>query len=314
MRSRAVPNPRQVDRERPGSARPAKQPRGQQHRCHLKAARNRSTRPCRCLPNFKHGKRTTFRSRPERKIGLTRETLMTEFDPPKAENPTRFPLCVQPEQPDALRLSDRTVATPSLTVGFGRTGSVSPKRCHDLGRSTSKGILCGGICRNRSDWRPSLNRKAQRTTPWEFIMAVRLLLLIACTGLFASAWNSDRSAEATHRLSAEVRNLPDRPSAADTVHNSLAVAQVGRTVSVSSEFDVSVVLLPELISPGTYRVVDAQGRVAWMNIPIDNNPERSATEPQPIYSSESAVGRWYFVRVESAPLIASPPATNAVRR
>lgn len=145
-------------------------------------------------------------------------------------------------------------------------------------------------------------------------MAVRVLLLIVSTGLFVSAWNSDRPAEATQRLAADSRRLPDRPSVADEVHSSLVVAEVGRAVSVSAEFDVSVVLLPELISSGTYRVVDAQGRVAWMSIPIDNNPERAATESQPVYSSESTIGRWYFIRVESAPAIASPPEATAVRR
>ena len=145
-------------------------------------------------------------------------------------------------------------------------------------------------------------------------MAVRVLLLIVCTGLFASAWNSDRPAEAAQRLAANTRCLPDRPSAADENQISLVVAEVGRAVSASTEFDVSVVLLPELISPGTYRVVDAQGRVAWMSIPVDNNPERAATEPQPVYSTESTIGRWYFVRVEAVLVIASPPEANAVRR
>lgn len=145
-------------------------------------------------------------------------------------------------------------------------------------------------------------------------MAVRVLLLIAVTGLFATAWSSDRPEAAAHRLASDIRPLPDRPSGVENDQRSLIVAEVGRAVSVSAEFDVSVVLLPELISSGTYRVVDAQGRVAWMSIPIDNNPERAATEPQPIYSTESAIGRWYFVRVDAAPVIASPPEATAVRR
>lgn len=145
-------------------------------------------------------------------------------------------------------------------------------------------------------------------------MAVRVLLLLVVTGLFASAWNSDRPATASPRLAADIRQLPERPSVTDVVHGMLVVAEVGRAVSVSAEFDVAVVMLPELISAGTYRVVDAQGRVAWMSIPEDNNPERAATEPQPIYSTESASGHWYFIRVEAAPVIASPPQANAVRR
>lgn len=145
-------------------------------------------------------------------------------------------------------------------------------------------------------------------------MAVRVLLLIVVTGLFATVWSSDRPETVTHRLASEIRPLPDRPSSIENDQRSLIVAEVGRAVSVSAEFDVSVVLLPELISSGTYRVVDAQGRVAWMSIPVDNNPERAATEPQPIYSTESTIGRWYFVRVDAAPVIALPPEATAVRR
>lgn len=145
-------------------------------------------------------------------------------------------------------------------------------------------------------------------------MAVRVLLLIACTGLFATAWSSDRPEAATRRLTSESRSLPVLPSPFENVQRSLVVAEVGRAVSVSTELDVSIVLLPELISPGTYRVVDAQGRVAWMSIPVDNNPERAATEPQAMYSTESASGRWYFIRVDSALVIASPPEATAVLR
>lgn len=145
-------------------------------------------------------------------------------------------------------------------------------------------------------------------------MAVRVLLLITVTGLFATAWSSDHPEASARRLASETRPLPERPSGVENDQRSLVVAEVGRAVSVSAEFDVSVVLLPELISSGTYRVVDAQGRVAWMSIPVDNNPERAATEPQPIYSTESAIGRWYFVRVEAAPVIASPQEATAVRR
>lgn len=145
-------------------------------------------------------------------------------------------------------------------------------------------------------------------------MAVRILLLVAVTGLFATAWSSDHPEAVTRRLASDSRPLPDRPSPIENAQRTLVVAEVGRAVSVSAEFDVSVVLLPELISPGTYRVVDAQGRVAWMSIPVDNNPERAATEPQPLYSTESANGRWYFVRVEAAPVIASLPEATAVLR
>lgn len=145
-------------------------------------------------------------------------------------------------------------------------------------------------------------------------MAVRVLLLIVVTGLFATAWNSDRPEAATRRMASDSRPLPERPASAENDRGSLMVAEVGRAVSVSSELDVSIVVPPELIAPGTYRVVDAQGRVGWMSIPVNNSPEYAGVEPQPIYSHETAKGQWYFIRVEAAPVIASPLEATAVRR
>lgn len=144
-------------------------------------------------------------------------------------------------------------------------------------------------------------------------MAVRVLLLIVFTGLFATAWSSDRPEGATARLASNSQPLPERPSASDHGRRSLVVAEVGHTVSVSAELDVSIVVPPELIAPGTYRVVDAQGRVGWMSIPVNNSPEHAGFESQPVYSSESHNGHWYFIRVESAPVIASPQKETAVR-
>lgn len=146
-------------------------------------------------------------------------------------------------------------------------------------------------------------------------MAVRILLLIAVTGLFATAWSSDRPEAATRRLmAAETRPLPERPASVENERGSLMVAEVGHAVSVSAELDVSIVVPPELIAPGTYRVVDAQGRVGWMSIPVNNSPEHAGVEPQPIYTSETANGHWYFLRVEAAPVIASPQEETAVLR
>ena len=145
-------------------------------------------------------------------------------------------------------------------------------------------------------------------------MAARVLLLIAVTGLFAIAWSSDHPQAATRQLASAAVALPERPSSAQSVEHTLAVTEIGHAVSGFAELDTSIAMLPELISPGTYRVVDAQGRVGWLSIPVDNNPERAATEPQPVYSTESASGRWYFIRVEAAPVIASPLGSPAVRR
>ena len=147
-------------------------------------------------------------------------------------------------------------------------------------------------------------------------MAARVLLLITVTGLFATAWSSDHPEAATRQLASAAVVLPERPSSAQSVEHTLTVTEIGHAVSVPAELDTSIAMLPELISPGTYRVVDAQGQVGWLSIPLDNDisPERSATEPQPVYSTESASGRWYFIRVEAAPVIASPLGSPAVRR
>ena len=144
-------------------------------------------------------------------------------------------------------------------------------------------------------------------------MAVRVLLLIAFTGLFATAWSSDRPLGTTALMAANIPPLPERPSDDDNDRHTLVVSEVGRAVSISAELNVSLVVPPELIAPGTYRVVDAQGRVGWMSIPINNSPEHAGVEPQPVYSSESHNGHWYFIRVESAPVIASPQQETAVR-
>lgn len=145
-------------------------------------------------------------------------------------------------------------------------------------------------------------------------MAARILLLIACTGVFATAWSSDHPEASSRRLASDSRPLPERPSAEDNDRGSLMVAQVGRSVSVSAELDVSLVVPPELIAPGTYRVIDAQGRVGWMSIPVSDSPEYAGIEPQPIYSHGTANGQWYFIRVEAAPVIASPQEETAVLR
>jgi hypothetical protein len=109
-------------------------------------------------------------------------------------------------------------------------------------------------------------------------MAVRILLLIVVTGLFATAWNSDRPEAAMRRLASDSRPLPERPASVEIDRDSLMVAEVGHAVSVSAELDVSIVVPPELIAPGTYRVVDAQGRVGWMSIPVNNSPDQRNRE------------------------------------
>ncbi len=134
-------------------------------------------------------------------------------------------------------------------------------------------------------------------------MAARVFLLIGFTGLFAAAWNSDRPPTAVPKLASNVQRLPERPSVVDEIQRPMIVAQRGDTVAVSSEPDFSHYQLPEGIAAGTYRVIDKEGRVGWISLPAR---KFSSASPQDIYVSDSPQGRWYFIRVESAPVIATP--------
>lgn len=75
---------------------------------------------------------------------------MPETYTPKAENPTSLPICVQPEQPDAFRLSDRTVATPSPL-----SASAEPDQFHQSAHAI------------RAD--PDAERCLQRNLPKQFV-------------------------------------------------------------------------------------------------------------------------------------------------
>lgn len=144
-------------------------------------------------------------------------------------------------------------------------------------------------------------------------MAVRILLLIAFTGLFATAWNSDGRGGPTDELAASARQLPEHPAASDEVQP-VVVSESGNIVRVSSEFDMSVVSLPESIGPGTYRVVDAHGRVGWITIAAEDQASAKPTTVEPLYATQSENERWYFIRVESAPVIAAPQGESSARR
>lgn len=145
-------------------------------------------------------------------------------------------------------------------------------------------------------------------------MAVRVLLLISFTGLFAAIWGSDGPGIAGPMLASETQRLPDGPVAVEDIRRTLDVPEVGRAVTITPEFNRSLVTLPEAITAGTYRVVDAQGQVGWMTISTDEQFATADVEIKPLYSSESAHGRWYFIRVEAVPIIASPQAGTAVQR
>ena len=147
----------------------------------------------------------------------------------------------------------------------------------------------------------------------DFIMAARVLLLMALTGLFAAAWNSD-CPEATSSLQASATSPPESKTVVGANDQEWMVSEISPTITISREFDPTEVLLPKLIVPGTYRVVDAEGRVGWITVPAGDQSEFTIDEPEPFYNSQSESGRWYFIRVTTAPLIAAPQTGDAVLR
>lgn len=144
-------------------------------------------------------------------------------------------------------------------------------------------------------------------------MAARVLLLMALTGLFAAAWNSDSPDAANSPLVSSVVRPESQPVAAG-YGQEWHVSDVSQTVTISHEFDHFAVSFPESITPGTYRIVDAEGRVGWMTIPVGDQPESASNKPEPFYTSQSETGRWYFIRVEAAPIIAAPHTGGSVLR
>ena len=144
-------------------------------------------------------------------------------------------------------------------------------------------------------------------------MAARVLLLMALTGLFAAAWNSD-CPETANSLQAFTTRPPESKTIVGEYGQEWMVSEISQNITISQEFDPSAVSLPELIAPGTYRVVDAQGRVGWITIPAVDQSAFAIDEPEPFYNSQSESGCWYFIRVTAAPLIAAPQTGDAVLR
>ncbi|MFM9966676.1 MAG: hypothetical protein ACKV2Q_36345 [Planctomycetaceae bacterium] len=144
-------------------------------------------------------------------------------------------------------------------------------------------------------------------------MAARVLLLIAVTGLFATAWNSDHPDSAAPRL-ASVPNRSMQVLSSAKAHSNRAIIESVRVIGLTSELDSSGIPLPTAITAGKFRVVDSQGRVGWLTIPASDRSEVAVGEPLSLYLSQSDSERWYFIRVQSAPVIAAPQTGDAIRR
>lgn len=136
-------------------------------------------------------------------------------------------------------------------------------------------------------------------------MAARILLLFAATGLFAAAWDSDRPL----RVATDgdlVPQLLNRPAHQGPAVSAVPLSKSSANVAISSEFDPGRMTLPASMAPGTYRVIDARGRVGWLSVPgPENLPTPSHTQPA-VYTSRSDHGDWFFIRIDPAPMIAAP--------
>lgn len=149
-------------------------------------------------------------------------------------------------------------------------------------------------------------------------MAARVALLLAFTVFFAVAWESDQKAEAKV-LAAKMR-LPENPVLAQESRLTIVISEVSHRVVISSESDFSKCALPKGIIPGTYRVVDGKGSVGWVMIPYEAESHEVRVDAEfesknlDFFSSQNPEGRWYFIRAEGAPVVASPRGESSVLR
>ncbi len=160
-------------------------------------------------------------------------------------------------------------------------------------------------------------------------MAARVLLLFAFTGLFASAWNSDRPGDLNSGFAvrdqippAVVENLQTTDSVAEPIVESTpidpitSVEPVSATVSLD-QLDVSNCRYPDGITPGSYRVVDQRGRTGWLLLTLDDLTSRgmlAGTDSFDMYVSREDHSTYYFIRVEPREVIATAPEGSTILR
>ena len=124
-------------------------------------------------------------------------------------------------------------------------------------------------------------------------MAARVLLLMTCTTLFAAAWESDR------------------PRAARSV--AVGVRRQRELNVTSTDTDFSRCVIPVDLAPGQYRVIDLRGQVGWLIVPPASDHATARLRPE-VVTSQSALGRWHFIRVTAPNVIATTPAETSSRR
>ncbi len=124
-------------------------------------------------------------------------------------------------------------------------------------------------------------------------MAARVLLLLTCTTLFAAAWESDR------------------PRTARSV--AFGVRRQRELNVTSPDTDFSRCVIPVDLVQGQYRVIDSHGQVGWLIVPPADDQETVRLRPD-VVTSQSAQGRWHFIRVTDANVIATTPAKTSSRR
>ena len=99
------------------------------------------------------------------------------------------------------------------------------------------------------------------------------------------------------------------------------ISQISRGIAISSESDFSRCVLPDGILPGTYRVIDERGSVGWTTIQSGDGSQEDASRADQesqksadLFVSQSPKGRWYFIRIEAAPSLATPQVDHPVLR
>lgn len=160
-------------------------------------------------------------------------------------------------------------------------------------------------------------------------MAARVLLLFAFTGLFATAWSFDQPPVSATGLAKRADVLPavvthaqavDQvdvvPADSKRIEPILEVRPVTNVANLK-QLDVSLCKLPDGITPGSYRVVDQQGRTGWMSLTLDDLTSQgmlSGADSFDMYVSREDRNVWYFIRVDLREVIATVPEGSTTLR
>ncbi|MBW3541810.1 MAG: hypothetical protein KY476_16200 [Planctomycetes bacterium] len=150
-------------------------------------------------------------------------------------------------------------------------------------------------------------------------MAIRLLMLMATTTLFAIAWSLDRRSVDfnPHGQSLETHAAVEPRSRG--LKSTLRAPRMTDTVPVTVESPPAEIgceiPLPETLAPGEYRVVSSEGRVIEATLSQDDLEYHGlgrTIEKRDLYITDAPGIRWYFIRLDTIgpvfPLVERPHA------